>query len=174
MFNGIKIATTGCLALDWRDGNMRPCGNDLTGGVLQTGAMHLRAATASNLRNNLANGNYLALANTLYTLNYSKAGGINPTLPAIPAGVNGAVLRRNNFPENFIEPIRSSTTATLQTNLGNTNYHSMQAEVTLRPTGGVSTFRPPTPGASFSAEPAVHKPCGPRRRLHTPGRRPSA
>jgi hypothetical protein len=100
--------------------------------------MHLRAATASNLRNNLANGAYNALASSLYTLNYSKVGGINPTLPAIPAGVNGAVLRYNSFPENFVRANPQFSTATLQTNIGNSNYHSMQAEVTLRPTAGLS------------------------------------
>jgi hypothetical protein len=55
--------------------------------------MHLRAAPSSNIRNNLANGNYNALVTTLNTLNYSKAGGLNSTLPDIPALVNGAVLR---------------------------------------------------------------------------------
>ena len=137
MFNGIQIATTGCQA---PNGAAVTCGRvgTTSGGVLQTGAMHLRAATASTLRNNLANGNYLALANSLYTLNYSKVGGINPTLPAIPAGVNGAVLRLNGFPENFIRANPQFSAATLQTNIGNSNYHSMQAEATLRPTAGIS------------------------------------
>jgi hypothetical protein len=137
MFNGIQIATTGCQAPSGASVTCGPVGST-SGGVLQTGAMHLRAATASTLRNNLANGNYEALANSLYTLNYSKVGGINPSLPAIPAGVNGAVLRRNNFPENFIRTNPQFSTATLQTNLGNSNYHSMQSEITLRPTAGVS------------------------------------
>ncbi len=90
------------------------------------------------MRNNLANGAYNALSSSLYTLNYSKVGGINPTLPAIPAGVNGAVLRYNAFPENFVRANPQFSTATLQTNIGNSNYHSMQAEVTLRPTAGLS------------------------------------
>jgi hypothetical protein len=106
------------------------------GGVLQTGAGQLRTATASNLRNNLANGNYLALANSLYTLNYAAS--INPGLPIIPTGVQGAVLRFNNFPENFIRTNPQFTTATLQSNLGNTNYNSLQLQSTLRPTAGVS------------------------------------
>jgi hypothetical protein len=137
MFNGIQIATTGCTAPNGATVNCAPVGTT-TGGVTQTGAMHLRAATASNLRNNLANGAYNALASSLYTLNYSKVGGINPTLPAIPAGVNGAVLRYNAFPENFVRANPQFSTATLQTNIGNANYHSMQAEVTLRPTAGLS------------------------------------
>ena len=40
-----------------------------------------------SLRNNLANGNYSALATSLYTLNYSRASGLNATLPDIPAGM---------------------------------------------------------------------------------------
>src|ERR1041385_8948171 len=90
MFNGINIvggAGTG------------PVGTTV-GGVLQTGAGQLRAATASNFRNSLANGNYVALANSLNTLNYAPSN--NPGLPVIPTGVQGAVLRYNNFPENFI------------------------------------------------------------------------
>src|SRR6185369_756614 len=101
----------------------------------QTGAGQLRAATASNIRNNLANGNYLALANTLYTLNYAPS--INPGLPTIPTGVQGAVLRFNNSPENFVRTNPQFSSATLQTNLGNTNYNSLQLQSTLRPTAGV-------------------------------------
>jgi hypothetical protein len=137
MFNGVQIATSGCVTPGGSTVTCGPVGST-TGGALQTGAMHLRAATASNLRNNLADGNYLALANSLYTLNYSKASGINPTLPVIPAGVQGAVLRYNNFPENFVRANPQFTAANLQTNIGNSNYHSLQTEVTLRPTAGLS------------------------------------
>src|SRR5438105_11609452 len=65
-----------------------------------TGAAALRADSRFN--SNLANGNYSAVAATLNTLSYTAA--LNPTLPALPAGVttNGAVLRVNQFPENFI------------------------------------------------------------------------
>jgi len=74
----------------------------------------------------------------LATLNYSQAGGLNPSLPAIPVGVNGAVLRFNGFPENFILTNPQFSTATLQTNGGNTNYHSLQLQTTLRPTAGIN------------------------------------
>jgi hypothetical protein len=104
--------------------------------VPQTGAGQLRAATASLLRNNLANGNYVALATSLYTLNYAASS--NPGLPVIPTGVNGAVLRYNKFDENFIEANPQFNSATLQTNLGNTNYHSLQMQATMRPTAGVN------------------------------------
>jgi len=106
------------------------------GGVAQTGAGQLRAATASNLKTNLANGNYVALATSLYTLNYAASS--NPGLPAIPTGVLGAVLRYNKFAENFIDASPQFSTATLNSNLGNTNYHSFQLQSTLRPTAGVN------------------------------------
>ena len=61
MFNGINlVGGTGTGAV-----------GTTVNGVPQTGAGQLRAATASPLRNNLANGNYVALANSLNTLNYN-------------------------------------------------------------------------------------------------------
>jgi hypothetical protein len=48
------------------------------------------------------------------------------------------VLRYNKFDENFIEASPQFSTATLQTNLGNTNYHSLQLQSTLRPTAGLN------------------------------------
>jgi hypothetical protein len=127
MFNGINIAGAG----------FGPVGTTFNG-VRQTGALHLRSAAGSAMRNNLANGNYVALATTLAALNYSKAGGINSNLPDIPVNVNGAVLRHNGFPENFILTNPQFSTATFQTNGGNTNYHSLQMQTTLRPSAGVS------------------------------------
>ena len=127
MFQGINIAGTGFGAV-----------GTVFNGVPQTGALQLRAATASSLRNNLANGNYVALANTLSILNYSKAGGINSNLPDIPVNVNGAVLRYTGFPENFIKTNPQFNNVTLQTNAGNTNYHSLQMQGTLRPTAGIT------------------------------------
>jgi hypothetical protein len=125
MFQGINIAGAG----------FGPVGTVLNG-VQQTGALHLRSATANTLRNDLANGNYQSLANKLSTLNYAKSGGINGGLPDIGLNVNGAVLRYNNFPENFIRTNPQFSTATLHTNMARTNYHSMQSQVTLRPTAG--------------------------------------
>lgn len=127
LFQGINIAGTGFGAV-----------GSVFNGVPQTGAQHLRAATASSLRNNLANGNYVALANTLSSLNYSKSGGINSNLPDIPVNVAGAVLRFNDFPENFIKTNPQFNNVTLQTNSSNTNYHSLQLQGTLRPTAGIT------------------------------------
>jgi hypothetical protein len=72
----------------------------------------------------------------LNTLNYASAS--NPGLPPIPAGVNGAVLRRN-FPENFIVLNPQFTTINFITNNASNNYHSLQAQVSMRPTRGIST-----------------------------------
>lgn len=151
LFNGLKEAFDAARAggestlLDQMFHNINLVGGTGTGavgttvnGVLQTGAGQLRAATASTLRNDLANGNYVSLATKLYTLNYNTTLAGNSGLPPIPTGVQGAVLRYNNFAENFIEASPQFSSANLQTNLGNTNYHSLQLQSTLRPTAGVN------------------------------------
>jgi hypothetical protein len=140
MFNGINVAGTGCATAANTAATCGPVGQTING-VLQTGAMHLRAATSGNLRNNLANGNYMAVANTLYTLNYSKTSSGNAGLPDIPAGENGAVLRYNGFPENFIKSNPQFNNATLLNNLGNTNYHSLQIQTTIRRLPGISDMQ---------------------------------
>jgi hypothetical protein len=134
MFAGLNIAGTGCATAT---GTATPCGpvGSTTSGVFQTGAMHLRAAAASNIRTNLANGNYSALASTLNILTNSGASnnGNNPNSP-------GSVLRNSGkFPENFIKTNPQFNTAVLETNLGHSNYHSLQTQVSLRPTAGIST-----------------------------------
>src|SRR5262249_21940656 len=109
-----------------------------------TGAGLLRTDTRFN--SNLANGNYVgstSLANTLSTLNYVSA--VNPNLPPITDTNNrGNVLRVNGFPENFILPSPQfmgpgffGGGASLRTNMGYRNYHSMQSEFTIRPTHGI-------------------------------------
>ena len=86
MFKGINIAGAG----------FGPVGT-VVNGVLQTGAMHLRnsaaattgaaGALAGSIQSNLANGNYLAVANTLNTLNYNTSfnSGLPPIRPASTA-----------------------------------------------------------------------------------------
>jgi hypothetical protein len=123
MFKGINVAGAG----------FGPVGSTFNG-VPQTAGMHLRASTA--LRGNLANGNYSGLAATLNTLNYVTSS--NPSLPVIPAGVVGAVLRRNNFPENFIVTNPQFGAVNLLSTPYSNNYHSMEAQVSMRPTRGIS------------------------------------
>lgn len=131
MFRGINIGGSG----------LGPVGSVLNG-VRQTAGMHLRASTATsagitgNMRSNLANGNYANAASILNTLNYASA--FNSTLPAIPAGVNGAVLRFNGFPENFIKTNPQFNQAYMIASVNSNNYHSMEAQVTMRPAAGIS------------------------------------
>jgi len=134
MFRGINIAGAG----------FGPVGTTLSG-VAQTGALELR--NNSTLRSNLANGNYAALAGQIAQLNYSSLNPGNESLPPVAAGVNGAVLRYNGFPENFILTNPqfgcsnngygcTSGAVTLLTNGAHSNYHSLQVLETLRNVGG--------------------------------------
>jgi hypothetical protein len=133
MFKGINIAGTG----------FGPVGSTVNG-VLQTAGAQLRASTAtspnvtgSNLQQNLANGNYENVAAILNTMNYSSAS--NPTLPVIPGGVNGAVMRNSgSFPDNFIVANPQFSSVFLISDINSNNYHSLETQVTLRPTHGVS------------------------------------
>jgi len=142
MFAGINIAGTGCATNAGVATTCGPVGTTPAGGVLQTGAMHLRAATAGLLRNNLANGNYMGIASTLNTLTISCTNAGNSTLAACTNGTaiqSGSVLRNStNFPENFIKANPQFNTAVLETNPGHSNYHSVQAQVSMRPIAGVS------------------------------------
>ena len=99
-----------------------------------TGAAALRADARFNT--SLARGDYRGMAATLNTLNYSTA--LNPNLPVIPAGVNGAVLRLNGFPENFIATNPQFASINWVSNNGSNNYHSLNVQVTMRPTRGVT------------------------------------
>src|SRR5262245_8723010 len=54
------------------------------------------------------------------------------------AGVNGMVLKVNGFADNFIVANPQFGTLNLITNDYSTNYHSLEAQTTLRPTHGLS------------------------------------
>jgi hypothetical protein len=123
IFKGVNLAGTGFGAV-----------GTVFQGMPQTAGMHMRAST--QFRSNLANGNYTAVANTLDTLNYSSA--FNPSLPPIPAGVNGQVLRHNGFPENFIRTNPQFSAAHMVASVNSNNYHSMAATFTLRPVQGIN------------------------------------
>jgi Carboxypeptidase regulatory-like domain len=117
-------------------------------GVLQTAGAQLRASTAtsvnvtgSNLQQNLANGNYENVAAILNTMNYTTTAAFpgNDKLAPIPAGVNGAVMRNSGkFPENFIVANPQFSSVFVISDINTNNYHSLEAQVTLRPTHGVS------------------------------------
>ncbi len=81
----------------------------------------------TNFNQMLAQGDYSGLANALN----SYSGG------QMEAGQAGRLIRANGFPENFIKANPQFNNANFETNDGHTNYHSFQAQVTLRPTRGV-------------------------------------
>ena len=92
--------------------------------------------SSTTFQANLANGNYSAIASSLNTLNYLKTATANQNLPDVPSTVRGAVLRVNGFPENFISTNPQFSNVNYFSNMGNNNYHSLQTELTLRPTHG--------------------------------------
>ncbi len=126
MFKGINIAGSG----------FGPVGS-VFNGSLQTAGMHLRASP--NFQSNLANGNYQGLAATLNTFNYPKSPTVNASLPDIPSGVNGTVLRFSGlFPENFIVTNPQFAAINMVAAMTANNYHSLEAQVSMRETHGVS------------------------------------
>ena len=149
LFKGVNVAGTGF----WRVGEVNP-----TNGQFQTGAMHLRASTASTaggqtIQTALANANYQSIVNTLYTLNYVTTAPGNSGLPAAGLGEQGNILRYTGFPENFISTNPQFSTIGLRTNLNSSNYHAMQAQFTMRPKSGVSYQGTFTWGRSMGSPP---------------------
>jgi hypothetical protein len=136
MLNGVNICATGCAA-----GVQYGAVGSTVNGVLQTAALQMRQSSTFN--NNLANANFSAVATSLATLNYVKVGcpaaGVNGNcnLPDVNTSVvRGSVLRATGAPENFILTNPQFATVSYLANMGNNNYHSLQTEVTLRPTHG--------------------------------------
>jgi hypothetical protein len=132
MFKGLNIGGTNCLT---KTGTTpcAPVGTVNSAGVLQTGAMHLRSATAScgfgcNFNTALANGNYMGVAN-----------GLNTLTNAVSGNRSGSVLVYNNFPENFIKTNPQVANSVMETNHGYSTYHSLQTQFSLRPTAGLNT-----------------------------------
>jgi len=136
MFKNVNIAGSGCTTSSGLSTPCAPVGTVNSAGVLQTAAMHLRANTS--FQTALANGNYQTVAATLNTLNYNKTLAGNSTLPDQPVGSRGGVLRASNFPENFIVTNPQFTNVNMVAALGANNYHSMEAQLTMRQTHGVS------------------------------------
>jgi hypothetical protein len=126
------------------------------GGVLQRGSAHLRRN--ATFTSNLANGNYVAVINSLANLNTVQSG-----MQAAPAGLNGInarILRNgcdrlaNNqttiptrcFPEDYFytNPQFNNGNGfgvgspTYRGNLSHNNYHSLQIQGTVRPTQGTT------------------------------------
>jgi hypothetical protein len=133
----------------------------VTGGVLQTGTLHLRRWQGTNL----ANGNYDAIASALNGNGGAAIPGTGAgSHTALPAGIaaGGRILRNSCnriasgwttvggptggsatpltrcFPENYLVANPQFGSASYRNNNGFSNYHSVQAQVTLRPTLGMS------------------------------------
>jgi hypothetical protein len=124
-------------------------GTPAVNGTTQRGSEHMR--NSSTFQNDLANGNFVALANTLNTY--------NGTVPTTISSETGTVLRRANkgfnvaggttvagapqvpaglFPENWIVMNPQFGNTRFWMNSGMSNYHSLQLQTTLRPTSGIS------------------------------------
>jgi hypothetical protein len=81
----------------------------------------------TNLNLMLAMGNYQPLANAFSVLSG----------PGTGYSSRGQYIETNGFPVDFIKPSAQFASATFYENQGYANYHSFQAEITLRPTHGI-------------------------------------
>jgi hypothetical protein len=137
IFNGINLctSTTNVNAGNCTAGQTYgPIGTTVNG-VFQTAANQMRSN--STFQGDLADADYNGLAGTIETFNYSTSGS-NAALPVLPTGTVGSALRLNGFPENFISTNPQFGTMNLLNNSGHSNYHSFQAQVTMRPIQGFS------------------------------------
>jgi hypothetical protein len=118
---GMNICAAGCTA----GPVYGPIGTTTSSGY-QSAALQMRSH--SSFQNNLANGNFVALASTLNTLSD----------PSFFPPVNGSALRRNGFPDNFVATNPQFGTLGYFTNINYNNYHAFQAQVSMRPVYGLS------------------------------------
>jgi hypothetical protein len=99
-------------------------------GTQITGSEALRRN--ATFRTNLANGDFRAVANSLNTAN------IGVTIPAGQT-IQGATLRSSGlFPENFIVANPQFGTMEMRWNAENSQYHSMQTQLTKRTANGMT------------------------------------
>jgi len=145
LFQAFQDARAGkeSLLLDKLFGNVNIMGAnrdwDGTKWVLPSGAAQLRRSTGQ--RSNLANGQFAAIANWLATANidrtYNNGSNGSLNIPAAGTDMRGQLLRYTGFPENFIFENPQYSSVNWNGNFNKSNYHSMQAMVTLRPTHGL-------------------------------------
>jgi hypothetical protein len=81
------------------------------------------------LNSNLAQGNFNGVGDVLATSNTGY--------PAV-GGAQGLLIENSGLGSNFVRTNPQFTAANWSTNRNHTNYHSMQAQATLRPTHGLS------------------------------------
>ena len=116
-------------------------------GTTSRGSNQLRLSTATQA--NLANGNFVAVANSLITSTIaagaSGAVGLSPG-PAFTILHNGCDRLANGltniptrcFPENYLTNNPQLSNALYFANIASSNYHALQVSYTLRPTAGFS------------------------------------
>jgi hypothetical protein len=121
--------------------NPTPVGSTNSSGVYQTAGAQIRAATAvytpsfATVAASLANGNFSDVVAWIGRGNIATNNNPGKTNPVYTAGT---LLRYNGFPENWIYTNPQYSSVTWNGNLDHANYHSMQTQVTLRPTHGLS------------------------------------
>jgi hypothetical protein len=75
----------------------------------------------------------------LNTLNYTKSFTGNGNLPDPPPNSRGSVIRNSGlFPENFVVTNPQFTSTYMIASMNNNQYHSLETQVTLRPTHGMT------------------------------------
>jgi len=124
-----------------------PASVPLVNGTTSRGSEQLRQSTAT--RANLANGNFVAVANALITSTIAAGAqgitGLSPG-PAFAILHNGCDRLANGlttpatrcFPENYLTANPQLNGATYIGNLARSNYHALQVSYTMRPTMGFS------------------------------------
>jgi hypothetical protein len=152
IFTGINLCTT---AANPTSGNCVAGSYGPINGTTQTAANQIRAgglpaSGGTTALTSLVNLDYSTLAGTISNFNYAWGStasphtcSVNCTLPdPNPTGpaINqvGAALRVNQFPENFIKTNPQFNNVTVNNNSGYNNYHSLQAQVSVRPIRGFS------------------------------------
>jgi len=127
-FNDVRAGKESALFNQMLQGiNLGGTGSQVVNNQTWTGANAVRANTT--FRTQVANGSVGALLNSLNTLNTGVTGGQGGTL-------NGQVLRRAGFPENYILPNPQYGNISMLGNPGNSTYHSLQLQFTRRLTNG--------------------------------------
>ena len=137
IFNGINLCSS---AANPAAGSCAPGSYGPINGTTQRAAVQIRAnGLGGGSLTSLANADYNALAGTISNFNYNFLASpcVNCTLPN-PAGNVGTALRLNGFPDNFVVTNPQFSAVTFYNNMGYNNYHSLQAQVSLRPIQGFS------------------------------------
>jgi hypothetical protein len=149
IFKGVNLCTSNTNAASGNCISAASAGLSSYGpidGITQTAAVQIRAGGLGNLTQ-LANGDYNTIAGTISGFNYNWGSRTNAHVCAVNCSLPdpnpnnstvGAALRLNGFPDNFVDTNPQFSTVTYYTNWGYSNYHSLQAEVSVRPIHGFS------------------------------------